>query len=109
GLPMSNALEDTTVKARQRYARAMSIVLVGFASTALGAQGTTQTLRAGQTPGPRFLVPMLRSGTGASATDKLLGVQAADAIRERMMGDFMANQLIIVPKTDFEGQLDASG
>jgi tetratricopeptide (TPR) repeat protein len=102
---MSNALEDLTVKARQRYARAMSIVLVGFASTALGAQGTTQTLRAGQTPGPRFLVPMLRTSAG----DKLLGVQAADAIRERMMGDFMANQLIIVPKTDFEGQLDASG
>jgi tetratricopeptide (TPR) repeat protein len=81
----------------------MSIVLVGFASSTLGAQGTTQTLRAGQTPGPRFLVPMLRS------SEKLLGVQTADAIRDRMMGDFMANQLIIVPKTDFEGQLDASG
>src|SRR5512132_2875897 len=89
-----NALEATTVKAWQRYVRALGALFSFVAATEAGAQAITQTLRPGQTAGPRFLVPVFRS------TDKALGVQTADEIRNRLIGDYMAKDLLIVPKSD---------
>jgi tetratricopeptide (TPR) repeat protein len=102
---MDNVLEVNQVKPLRRYARTAGALLFIAAASELGAQstGTGQTLRPGQTAGPRFLVPILRS------SEKTLGVQVGDAIRERMMGDFMATTIYIVPKVDMENQLEASG
>jgi len=102
---MFNALEDTTVKARQRHARTVVGLFVG--AVASGAFATvnaqTQTLQRGQTAGPRFMVPTFRS------TERGLGLQAAEAIRERMGEDFQLKTLWIVPKTDIMTTLQNSG
>ena len=70
---------------------------------ALAGAQQQQTLLRGQTPGPRFMVPVLRSQEGN------LGVQAAEAIRSRMMSEFPGKTLWIVPKTDIENTLKQSG
>jgi tetratricopeptide (TPR) repeat protein len=102
---MFNASEETTVKARQRHARTMIGVFVG--AVASGAFATvnaqTQTLQRGQTAGPRFMVPTFRSA------EKGLGLQAAEAIRERMGQDFQLKTLWIVPKSDIMTTLLNSG
>lgn len=67
----------------------------------IGAQ--QQTLQRGQTPGPRFMVPVLRSN------ERNLGAQVADALRERMGGDFMMRTLWVIPKTDIDNALEQSG
>jgi len=102
---MINPLEDLRVTARQRHGRIVAAFLVG-----LGLQGSPseleaqqQTLQRGQTPGPRFMVPVLRSN------ERLLGAQAADAIRERMAGDIMGRTLWLIPKTDIDNALEQSG
>jgi tetratricopeptide (TPR) repeat protein len=87
----------------QRSAPLLGALLMVSVTTALGAQ-PTQTLRPGQTAGPKFLVPMFRS-----TADKQLGFQVADATRDRMMGDYTAATLVIVPKGDIETNLEASG
>jgi tetratricopeptide (TPR) repeat protein len=43
------------------------------------------------------------------ATEKGLGVQAADALRNRMNGDFPFKQMYVLPKQDINGTLEASG
>jgi tetratricopeptide (TPR) repeat protein len=68
----------------------------------LGAQ-QQQPLQRGQTPGPRFMVPILRG------PEKTLGIQVADAIRERMAGEFLMRTLYIVPWSDIKNTLEASG
>jgi tetratricopeptide (TPR) repeat protein len=102
---MFNASEETTVKARQRHARTMVRLVVGVvASGAFAtADAQTQLARPGQTPGPRFMVPTFRS------TERGLGLQAAEAIRERMGQDFEIKTLWIVPKTDIMNTLVNSG
>ena len=87
----------------QRLTPRLGALLMVSVATALGAQ-PSQTLRPGQTPGPKFLVPMFRS-----TADKQLGFTVADATRDRMMGDYTAATLVIVPKTDIETNLEASG
>ena len=102
---MFNASEETTVKERRRHARTMVVLFVG--SVASGAFATvnaqTQTLQRGQTAGPRFMVPTFRS------TERGLGLQAAEAIRERMGQDFQLKTLWIVPKSDIMTTLVNSG
>jgi tetratricopeptide (TPR) repeat protein len=102
---MNNPLEDMRVTARQRPGRVMAAILVGLAiqgsSSELGAQ--QQTLQRGQTPGPRFMVPVLRSN------ERNLGAQAADQLRERMGGDFMMRTLWVIPKSDIDNALEQSG
>ncbi len=101
---MSNPLEDMRVTARQRHGRiaAFLVVLASLGSApALGAQ--QQTLQRGQTPGPRFMVPVLRSN------ERALGAQLADQLRERMGGDFMMRTLWIIPKSDIDNALEQSG
>jgi tetratricopeptide (TPR) repeat protein len=68
----------------------------------LGAQ-QQQPLQRGQTPGPRFMVPILRG------PEKTLGIQVADAIRERLAGEFLMRTLYIVPWSDIKNTLEASG
>jgi tetratricopeptide (TPR) repeat protein len=102
---MFNASEETTVKARQRHARTLIGLFVG--AVASGAFATvhaqTQTLQRGQTAGPRFMVPTFRSN------ERGLGLQAAEAIRERMGQDFQLKTLWIVPKSDIMTTLVNSG
>lgn len=102
---MNHPSEDIRVKARQRHGRTVAALLVGlvFQSSVseLGAQ--QQTLQRGQTPGPRFMVPVLRSN------ERNLGAQVADALRERMGGDFMMRTLWVIPKTDIDNALEQSG
>lgn len=102
---MINPLEDIRVTAWQRHGRITAAILIGLAiqgsSMELGAQ--QQTLQRGQTPGPRFMVPVLRSN------ERGLGAQAADQLRERMGGDFMMRTLWIIPKTDIDNALVQSG
>ncbi|MEO7964020.1 MAG: hypothetical protein ABIT38_08945, partial [Gemmatimonadaceae bacterium] len=66
------------MKARQRHGRLVAAVLVGLtlqgAVTPLEAQ--QQTLQRGQSPGPRFMVPVFRTN---SAAERGLGAQVADA------------------------------
>ncbi|MCC6771287.1 MAG: hypothetical protein IT360_08760 [Gemmatimonadaceae bacterium] len=102
---MNNPLEDIRVTAWQRPGRVIATILIGLAvqgsAQELGAQ--QQTLQRGQTPGPRFMVPVLRSN------ERALGAQLADQIRERMGGDFMMRTLWIIPKSDIDNALEQSG
>lgn len=102
---MNNPSEDMKVKAWQRPGRLVAAFLVGLAlqgsASELAAQ--QQTLQRGQTPGPRFMVPVLRSN------ERSLGAQVADQLRERMGGDFMMRTLWIIPKTDIDNALEQSG
>jgi len=102
---MFNVSEATTVKARQRHARTMIGWLVGVVASGAFAtvNAQTQTLQRGQTAGPRFMVPTFRS------QERGLGLQAAEAIRERMGQDFQLKTLWIVPKSDIMTTLVNSG
>jgi predicted Zn-dependent protease len=94
------------VKVRQRYARAFGALMVALAASGALADLAAQQqapLQRGQTPGPRFLVPILKSGEAG------LGRQAGEAVRERMGDDFMLRSLWIIPKSDIENTLEASG
>src|SRR5688572_24478396 len=109
GLPwrcsMTISSEDIRVKAWKHAVRTSTAVAIGLSSqgslSPLGAQ--QQTLQRGQTPGPRFMVPVL------SSSERGLGAQLADQIRERMGGDFMMRSLWIIPKTDIDNALEQSG
>ena len=47
--------------ARQRIARITGVLLVAGFATSVDAQNTQRPLRPGQTKGPNFMVPVLRS------------------------------------------------
>jgi tetratricopeptide (TPR) repeat protein len=102
---MFNDSEETTVKARRRHALTVVGTIVGL--VAGGAFATvnaqTQTLQRGQTAGPRFMVPTFKS------QERGVGLQAAEAIRERMGQDFQLKTLWIVPKSDIMTTLVNSG
>jgi tetratricopeptide (TPR) repeat protein len=94
------------VKAWQRFAHAFSTVAVVTAVSGVAVPVRAQQqapLQRGQTPGPRFLVPILRSGEAG------LGKQAGELLRERMGDQFMLRSLWIIPKSDIENTLVASG
>jgi tetratricopeptide (TPR) repeat protein len=95
------------VKKLQRSAVTIVALAAGLTAQAsvLGAQ-QQQPLQRGQTPGPRFMVPILRTTTGS---DKALGTQVADAIRERMAGEFLMRTLWVIPWSDIKNTLEASG
>ena len=100
-----NASEETTVKARQRHARTIIGLLVGAVASGAfeAAHAQQQVMQRGQTPGPRFMVPTFRS------QERGVGLQAAEAIRERMGQDFQIKTLWIVPKSDIMTTLVNSG
>ena len=102
---MFNVSEEMTVKARQRHARTLMGLFIGAAASGAFAtvNAQTQTLQRGQTAGPRFMVPTFRS------SERGLGLQAAEAVRERMGQDFQLKTLWIVPKSDIMTTLVNSG
>ncbi|HEY7569348.1 MAG TPA: hypothetical protein VH762_17330, partial [Gemmatimonadaceae bacterium] len=95
------------MKKLQRSAVTIVALAAGLTAQAsvLGAQ-QQQPLQRGQTPGPRFMVPILRTTSGS---DKALGTQVADAIRERMAGEFLMRTLWVIPWSDIKNTLEASG
>jgi tetratricopeptide (TPR) repeat protein len=55
---------------------------------------------------PKILVPTFRV---AGASERGLGVQGADAVRNRLSQEFTAKQLWAIPKNDINATLEASG
>jgi tetratricopeptide (TPR) repeat protein len=94
------------VKARHRSARWLGALLIVMAAE-VGAQAdgtnTQRPLRPGQVRGPKFMVPVLKS------SERGLGAEVGSVLRERMMGDYLATEIFIVPRRDIVGQLEASG
>jgi hypothetical protein len=101
---MINALEVRTVIARHRLTRSA----FGLIASAV-VSGSFSTLAAQPrrvVPPPdakRFMVPVIRS------TDKAIGLQLANAIREKMTSDIPLKEVWTIPKSDIEGTLQASG
>lgn len=91
------------MKSRQHLAVAVAVAtgLVAGGIQPLSAQ--QQVLQRGQTPGPRFMVPVFRSN------ERNMGWQFADQLRERMAGEFMGRTLWIIVKSDIDNALEQSG
>jgi tetratricopeptide (TPR) repeat protein len=86
----------------------LAIALASLSGFALSGAVTElpaqqQQLQRGQQPGPRFMVPVFRSN------ERNLGWQFADALRERVGGDFMGRTLWIIVKSDIDNALEQSG
>lgn len=93
------------MKAWHRSARWLCALVI-LAATDLAAQpgGNTQRpLRPGQMRGPKFMVPVLKSNEPG------LGAQFGETLRDRMMSDYLATTMFIVPTRDIRSQLEASG
>lgn len=84
---------------RARYAVALTLGVLG-APTALEAQSR------GVGPGPE--TPRLLVAVFASS-DRASGVQAADAIRNRVSSAVNVKQLYVIPKSDITNYLESSG
>ena len=98
-------LEEMTVKARQVVMRVTGAMLV-LTAVAVDAQSTGNSqrpLRAGQTKGPNFLVPVFRS------SERGLGMQVSDVLRDRLMSDNLMTSMWVIPKKDLEANLSQSG
>lgn len=91
------------MKARQLSVIAFATLLGGTLLATESASAQQQTLQRGQTPGPRFMVPVFRSN------ERNIGWQFADQLRERMGGDFMGRTLWIIVKSDIDNALEQSG
>ena len=102
---MSNVLEASKVKATHHIALASGLVLalaLGGAVSPLSAQGATRTI----TRDPKadaILVVTFRS------TDKSLGVQAAEALREQLPKDIPRKNLWPIPTGDVKANLEPAG
>lgn len=93
------------MKARQVLVRLTGAMVI-FAAVSADAQSTTNTqrpLRPGQNKGPTFMVPVFRS------SDKVLGVQVADVVRDRLMSDNLMTSMWVVSKKDLNANLELSG
>ena len=91
------------MKARQHSVIALATLLVSSLLVARDVGAQQQVLQRGQTPGPRFMVPVFRSN------ERNIGSQFADQLRERMSGDFMGRSLWLIVKTDIDNALEQSG
>jgi tetratricopeptide (TPR) repeat protein len=96
-----NVLEVTPVKASHRPAFAAVGLLVGLAAGA-GAQATRQVP---PPDAPRLVVTTFKAVGG----DKNLGVQAAEAVRDRVQKEIPIKQLYVLPKTDYNKSLETYG
>ncbi|MGQ0538077.1 MAG: tetratricopeptide repeat protein [Gemmatimonadaceae bacterium] len=91
------------MKKLQRGALAMvALAASALVTPHLSAQ-QQQPLQRGQTPGPRFMIPILRS------QERSLGAQVAEAIRERFASEFLMRTLHVIPWSDIKNTLEASG
>ena len=93
------------MKAWHRSARWLcALVIVAATDVAAQPGGNTQRpLRPGQVRGPKFMVPVLKSNEPG------LGAQFGQTLRDRMMGDYLATLMFVVPTRDIQSQLEASG
>src|SRR5256714_15297335 len=86
--------EVIPLKARLRLP-SLVLGLVTFAASPLVAQN--------QKTGDRVMIPVLQS------SDKDLGVQAAEAIRNQLQKQTNVRDLVVVPRADIENSLRSSG
>ena len=92
---MFTVLEVKPLKARLRNSGVVLAALVAItASPVLGQSGKT---------GERVMIPTLQS------SDKELGVQAAEAIRNQLQKQTSIRDLVVVPKADINNSLVSSG
>ncbi len=92
---MSTDLEVIPLKARLRHS--------GLVLTALAAITASPVLAQSGKTGERVMIPTLQS------SDKELGVQAAEAIRNQLQKQTNVRELIVVPKADINNSLVSSG
>jgi tetratricopeptide (TPR) repeat protein len=79
---------------------------IGFALVGTLAVPSIASAQYNRVPDPnatRVLVAVFKAG------EKGLGVQAADAVRSRMNSEFPFKQVYVLPKTDINATLEASG
>src|SRR6202171_3688534 len=100
GVRMFTDLEVIPLKARQRHS-GLGLVAIGAVLTAVGASSALAQSRAAT--GERVMVPTLQS------TDKDLGVQAAEAIRNQLQRQTNLRDVVVVPKADINNALINSG
>ena len=92
---MFTDLEVIPLKVRLRHSGLVLTALATIASTPLLAQSTKT--------GDRVMIPTLQS------SDKELGVQAAEAIRNQLQKQTNVRDLVVVPKADINNSLTSSG
>jgi tetratricopeptide (TPR) repeat protein len=90
--------EVTPLKARLRHSRLAITTVAGFL-TAFALPAAAQNQRTGE----RVMIPTLQS------SDKDLGVQAAEAIRNQLQKQTNIRDLVVVPKADINNSLVSSG
>ncbi|MEI6740110.1 MAG: hypothetical protein WCK74_07330 [Gemmatimonadaceae bacterium] len=57
----------------------------------------------------RVMVTVFKAAASTNAKEKTLGVDAADAVRSRLTSDFPYKQVYVLPKTEINQYLEASG
>ncbi|MCC6243318.1 MAG: hypothetical protein IT353_10780 [Gemmatimonadaceae bacterium] len=80
-------------------------------ASALVAQGGVTNLRQNRVPDPnakRVMVTVFK-GISSDAKEKDLGVKAADDLRARIGSEFPFKQVYVLPKTEINSYLEASG
>ena len=92
---MHTDLEVIPLKARLRHSGLVLTALTAFAASPLLAQSTKT--------GERVMIPTLQS------SEKDLGVQAAEAIRNQLQKSTSIRDLVVVPKADINNSLASSG
>ncbi len=75
----------------------------GLALVGLAAIAASPVLAQSSKTGERVMIPTLQS------SDKQLGVQAAEAIRDRLQKETNIRDLVVVPKADINNSLQSSG
>src|SRR5256714_12137756 len=96
GVRMFTDLEVTPLKASLRHT---GLVLAAIAATVFSAPLVAQSTKTGE----RVMIPTLQS------SDKELGVQAAEAIRNQLTKQTNIRDLVVVPKADIVNSLTSSG
>jgi len=92
---MFTDLEVTPLKARLRRS-GLAVAALALSAAPLFAQSPQKT-------GERVMIPTLQS------SDKELGVQAAEAIRNQLTKQTNIRDLVVVPKNDINNSLTSSG
>jgi len=75
----------------------------GLVLAVLGTMGSAPLVAQSTKTGDRVMIPVLQS------SDKELGVQAAEAIRNQLQKQTNVRDLVVVPKADIENSLKSSG
>jgi len=95
------------VKSTQRpSARALALLALSLAASPLAAQVAKQPEQRGGVPNtdtPYILVATFRS------PDRALGVTMADEVRKRLQSEKSTKELYVIPKTNINNTLEASG